>query len=75
MINIMNNNNKLQFTLPKMQKALKNDLISILSLQPKTVTELEQHKRIDFQMNTTNNNNDNSKSMSYSNETNSECSK
>ena len=71
----MNNNNKQQFTLPKMQKGQNHDLVSILSLQPKTVTELEKHKRNDFQINTSNNSNDSLKSIHISNETNSESSK
>ena len=47
----MLNNKKPSFILPKMQKVQKNDLISILSLQPKSVSELEQYRLTEFHTN------------------------
>ena len=47
----MNNNKRPSFILPKMQKVQKNDLISILSLQPKNISELQQYRLSDFNTN------------------------
>ena len=56
------NNIKKQFILPKMQKVQKNDLVSILTLQPKTVSEFEQHGS--FEMSSTENSQLNTKKTS-----------
>jgi hypothetical protein len=66
------NNKKQTFILPKMQKVQKNDLISILSLQPKSVSELEQYRLTEFNTNSLsktsssiNNNNNNNNNNDF----------